>query len=59
MVTPAAELLLATDPARAAVTLAERTPPPWDASLATFDALVSDPPPWWLPVDQVEASVNA
>ena len=51
MVTPAAELLLATDPARAAVKLAERTPPPSDASLAAFDALVSDPPPWWLPVD--------
>jgi hypothetical protein len=45
--------MLATDPARAAVTLAERTPPPWDASLATFDALVSDPPPWWLPVDLI------
>lgn len=45
--------MLATDPARAAVTLAERNPPPWDASLATFDALVSDPPPWWLPVDLI------
>ena len=53
MVTPAAELLLATDPARAAVKLAERTPPPSDASLAAFDALVSDPPPWWLPVDLI------
>jgi hypothetical protein len=53
VVTPAAELLLATDPARAAVKLAERTPPPSDASLAAFDALVSDPPPWWLPVDLI------
>lgn len=39
--------------ARGAVKLAEGTPPSSDASLAAFDALVSDPPPWWLPVDLI------
>lgn len=38
---------------RGPVKLAESTPPPSDASLKALDALVSDPPPWWLPVDLI------